>query len=76
VRAAETARQTRSGEAGMSRCRTPRWASASITAFCTAGIAPIVPASPMPLAPSGFIGVGVSVLAVSKLGSSAALGKP
>ncbi len=45
-----------------------------MTAFCTAGIAPIVPASPMPLAPSGFIGVGVSVFAVSKLGSSAAVG--
>lgn len=28
----------------------------------------------MPLAPSGFIGVGVSVFAVSKLGNSAALG--
>ena len=42
-RAAATARQTRSGESGMSRWRTPRWASASITAFCTAGVAPIVP---------------------------------
>jgi hypothetical protein len=58
----------------MSRWRTPRCASASTTAFCTAGIEPIVPASPIPFAPSGFIGVGVSVDAVSKLGSSAALG--
>jgi hypothetical protein len=59
----------------MSTCRTPRCARASTTAFCTAGVAPIVPASPIPFAPSGFIGVGVSVFAVSKVGSSAALGK-
>jgi hypothetical protein len=58
----------------MSMWCTPRCESASTTAFCTAGIAPIVPASPIPFAPSGFSGVGVSVLAVSKLGSSAALG--
>jgi hypothetical protein len=58
----------------MSRWRTPRWASASTTAFWTAGIAPIVPASPIPFAPKGFSGVGVSVRAVVKLGSSAALG--
>jgi hypothetical protein len=58
----------------MFRWRTPRCASASTTAFCTAGIEPIVPASPIPFAPSGFIGVGVSVDAASKLGSSAALG--
>ena len=31
------------------------------TAFCTAGVAPIVPDSPMPLAPSGLSGVGVSM---------------
>ena len=36
-------------------------ASASITAFCTAGVEPMVAASPMPLAPSGLSGVGVSV---------------
>ena len=54
--------------------RTPRWASASITAFCTAGVEPIVLASPMPLAPSGLSGVGVSVLCTSKLGNSAAEG--
>jgi hypothetical protein len=52
----------------------PRWETASITAFCTAGVAPIVPASPMPLAPSGLSGVGVSVECTSKLGSSAADG--
>jgi len=48
-----SARHTRCGEVGMSMCRTPRWLTASITAFCTAGVAPIVPASPMPLARAG-----------------------
>ena len=47
---------------------------ASTTAFCTAGVEPIVPDSPMPLAPSGLSGVGVSVFDASKLGNSAALG--
>src|SRR6185437_11377823 len=49
-----SASQTRCGEAGMSMCRTPRCATASTIAFCTAGVEPIVPASPMPLAPSGL----------------------
>ena len=52
--AARSASQTRCGVAGMSMCRTPRWATASMIAFCTAGVEPIVPASPMPLAPSGL----------------------
>ena len=65
--------QTRSGVVGMSMCRTPRCATASMTAFCTAGVAPIVPASPMPLTPSGFSVVGVSLATSSKLGSSAAV---
>src|SRR5438067_2523621 len=64
-RAAWIARQTRSGEHGMSMWRTPRWATASTTAFCTAGVDPIVPDSPIPLAPNGLRGVGVSVWAVS-----------
>ena len=34
---------------------------ASTTAFCTAGVEPIVPDSPMPLAPSSLHGVGVSI---------------
>ncbi len=38
----------------MSMCRTPRCATASMTAFCTAGVDPMVAASPMPLAPSGL----------------------
>ena len=47
-----------------------------LTAFWIAGVEPIVAASPMPLAPSGLIGVGVSVECVSKLGISAADGMP
>src|SRR6266536_3178359 len=67
------AAQTRSGVAGMSMWRTPRWLTASMTAFCAAGAAPIVPASPIPLAPSGLMPVGVSLASSSKLGSSAAV---
>ena len=40
--------------------RTPKCDSASHTALCTAGVEPIVPDSPMPFAPSGLWGVGVS----------------
>ena len=68
------ARHTRSGVSGMSMWRIPRCETASTTALCTAGVEPIVPASPIPLAPSGFRGVGVTVFEASKLGSSAALG--
>ena len=39
----------------MSTWRRRDGASASITAFCTAGVAPIVPDSPMPFAPSGLM---------------------
>ena len=42
--------QTFSRVSGMSKCETPKWASASITAFTTAGTATIVGDSPMPLA--------------------------
>ena len=45
---------------------------ASMTAEGTAGVEPMVPDSPMPLAPSGFSGVGVSIDTSSKLGSSVA----
>ena len=58
------ARQTRSLVAGMSRSRTPSGASASITAFMTAGSAPTVPASPAPLAPSGLSLVGTGLLSM------------
>src|ERR1022692_1822102 len=67
------AAQTLAGVAGMSIWRTPRWLTASMTEFCVAGGAPIVPASPMPLAPSGLTVAGVSLASSSKLGSSAAV---
>ena len=47
----------------MSRCRT---FIASTTAFTTAGVDPIVAASPMPFAPSGLRGVGVTVADVAE----------
>ena len=58
----------------MSMWRTPRCDSASTTALCTAGVEPIVADSPMPFAPSGLSGLGVSVLDTSYDGSSAADG--
>ncbi len=66
--------QTACGVDGIGMWRTPRCDTASTTALCTAGIAPIVPDSPIPFAPSGFRCVGVTVFDVSKLGNSAALG--
>src|SRR5687767_5045555 len=56
------ARQTRSGVAGISMWRMPRWASASTSAFATAGMAPTQPASPAPLTPSGLVLVGTGLL--------------
>ena len=64
--------QTRSGRAGMSMWRIPRWDRASTTAFCTAGGAPMVPDSPIPFTPSGLWGEGVSVRSHSNDGSSQA----
>src|SRR5262249_45062394 len=66
--------QTRSGVTGMSRWRTPNGASASFTAFISAGSAPTVPASPTPLAPRGFTLVGTSYESTSKSGMSSARG--
>ena len=58
--AAWIARHTRSGDAGFSIAVTPRCETASITAFTTAGGAAIVPASPIPFTPSGFVLDGVA----------------
>ncbi len=58
-RFAESARQTFSGVSGMSRWVTPKGESASTTAFTIAGGIPIVPASPIPLAPRGLRGEDV-----------------
>jgi len=57
--AARIACQTFSGVAGNSTAGAPIAASALLTAFMTAGMAPIVPASPTPLTPSGFLSVGL-----------------
>ena len=51
------AAQTRSGVAGISKCRTP---IASQTALITQTIEPTVPASPTPLAPTGLTAVRTS----------------
>ena len=59
------ARHTRSGVAGMSISMIPSGANASTTAFMIAGGAPMVPASPQPLAPSGLC--AQSVVLVSSL---------
>src|SRR5437588_5584484 len=66
----------RSGRSGMSRCRTPRWLRASTTALTTAGVEPIVAASPIPLAPSGLRGVGVTEVPRSMRGRKWAEGMP
>src|SRR2546425_705559 len=68
------ARHTRSEVTGMSRWRTPSGASASLTALSSAGSAPTVPASPTPLAPSGFTCVGTSWASTSNAGMSSARG--
>src|SRR5262245_39370300 len=67
-------RQIFSGLKGISRCVTPNGARASMMAFATAGPAPMVPASPQPLAPRGLTGVGVTVRSVSRVGTMGALG--
>ena len=65
---------TRSPFTGISSWRTPNGASASITALWTAGVEPIVPASPIPLAPRALTGVGVSIATSSNDGSALADG--
>ena len=47
-----------------------------MTAQAIAAGAPIVPASPMPLAPSRFAGLGVSIRSSVTGGMSAARGMP
>src|SRR3954453_21538 len=74
-RASRIASHTRTGVSGMSIQVMPIGLSASMTAFVTAGGQAIVPASPMPLTPSEFVGDGVSVRPVSNEGSSAAVGR-
>ena len=45
----------------MSRWRTPNGFKASTTALTTAGVEPMVAASPMPFAPSGLNGEGATI---------------
>src|SRR5262249_5338407 len=59
--AAWIACQTKAGVAGMSRFVTPSGDSASRRAFITAGGAPMAPASPEPLMPSGLVLQGISI---------------
>jgi hypothetical protein len=72
--AAWIARHSFSGVAGISIRGAPICDSASLTAFITAGRAAQVPASPAPLAPSGFFLVGTGVLVRSKVQKSSARG--
>src|SRR5256885_7123496 len=62
------------GVAGIATSLTPKGSSASTMAFITAGVEAIVPASPMPLVPNGFTGLGVTVAASSNDGRSEAVG--
>src|SRR4051812_4684748 len=55
------AAHTLSGSTGMSMLRTPRWATASMTAFTNAAGEPTVADSPIPLAPIGWWGDGTHV---------------
>ena len=66
------ARQTRSAVQGMSMWRTPRWLTASITAFCTAGVEPMRARLADALGPERVErGRGLHRGRRSKLGSSA-----
>src|SRR6516165_3048376 len=66
---------TSAGRTGMRPTLAPTCASASLTAFSTAAGAPMVPPSPIPLAPIGFLVVGVQRWWISKSGRSAAVGR-
>src|SRR5215475_1736682 len=67
-------RHKRSGVAGISTWRMPRWESASTSALATAGMAPTQPASPAPLTPSGLVLVGTGLLFTSTALMSVARG--
>jgi hypothetical protein len=58
----------------MSACTTPNGASASITEFTTAAGEPTVADSPIPFAPTGWCGDGVTVAPSSSDGTSRAVG--
>ena len=66
--------QTRSGVQGIWMSSTPNCRIASSTAFTTAGVEAIVPASPTPLVPSVLDVDGDVVWSISKEIVSAAVG--
>src|SRR5277367_5316306 len=67
-------RHSFSGVAGMSKCRTPSGFSASTRALVIAAGAPIAPASPQPLTPSGLCVHRVTLVDNAKAGRSSARG--
>src|SRR5215813_3525355 len=67
-------RHTFSDLMGMSTWVTPRWARASTTALTMAGGAAMVGDSPMPLAPNGLWGLGVTIRSRVNRGNAAAEG--
>src|SRR3954453_20820099 len=74
VRNASHASHTRAGVTGISMLRTPRCASASITALTYAAGEPTVADSPTPFAPMGWWGDGATVSSSSNFGVSQAVG--
>src|SRR6516162_4334963 len=68
------ARQIFSAVAGMSRCAPAPPGMASATAFMSAEIAAVVPASPAPLTPSGLVFAGTAWVASLNTGRSSARG--
>jgi tripartite-type tricarboxylate transporter receptor subunit TctC len=74
VTAARIACHTRSGEQGMSMWLTPSSASASTTAFTITPSAGVMPPSPPPRKPSGWVVEGTSESAVANDGKSSARG--
>src|SRR5258708_33300470 len=62
------ASQTRAGLNGMSMLATPKGSNASSTALTSTGSDGVMPLSPPPLIRNGFVVVGASASAVSKLG--------
>src|SRR3979411_438108 len=63
-----------SGVAGMSTSLTPNGDRASSLAWMTVTLDAMVPASPLPLTPSGLVGLGVTVAANSNDGMPGAVG--
>ena len=58
----------------MSRCAPAPFGMASATAFITAAMAAVVPASPTPLMPSGLVVAGTLCMASRNGGMSSARG--